>query len=539
MISVRMPDRWFIPLHKLKVLNYLTPRGVKMKRRFVVASLLLAFLSVAAVAPVHAASNNRAGGELIVGLRQEIGNLDPHLATSFSSFRVIEVMYEGLLRYDENGAIEPALAKDWDISEDGKTYTFHLREGVKFHDGTEVTAEDVKASFNRILDPEVGSPQASRLQKIESMDVQDEYTISIALSTKFAPFLNNVAGPGRAIIPKSIVEEGQSLKKKVAGTGPFYLEDWVPGEQILLKKNESYWMEGLPYLNGVSYKIIPEPATRRAALQSGDIHVIPSATSTSVQVLKNTKKLEILSTQELAYSLIGFNTNKEPLNDPKVRKAVSYALDRNEIIQAVYNGLATVGTPLPPALEEWYLPEEELVGYGHDIERAKELLSEAGYSDGVSFSITVSPTLDTALQIAQVVQQQVKPAGISIELNTVEWGTFLDAWRNSNFDAFASLNGGSFDPDGYYYRTFHSGGSTNVFNYSNSEVDELLEKGRVTTDLAERQKIYDQVQRQLTEQMPILFVAYADLHTVVRDNVNGFSQLPDRSMALLRTTWLS
>lgn len=478
------------------------------------------------------------GGELVVGLRQEIGNLDPHLATSFSSFRVIEVMYEGLLRLDEDGALEPALASNWEISEDGKTYTFYIRKGVKFHDGSELTAEDVKASFRRILDPEVGSPQASRLQKIKEMKVVGKYKIKIALSSKFAPFLYKVAGPGRAIIPKSIVEKGGNLKKQDLGTGPFKLSNWVPGEQIVLKKNEDYWMEDLPYLDKITYKIIPEPATRRAALQSGDIDLIPSADTTSVQVLQGVKNVKIISTQELAYSLIGFNLNREPLDDPRVRRAIAYAMDRKEIIQAVYDGLATVGTPLPPALREWYIKPSKLETYVQNYGKAKELLEEAGYPDGIKFSVTVSPALKTALQIAQVLQQQLKPAGITMEINTVEWGTFLDAWRNSDFDSFVSLNGGSFDPDGYYYRTFHSQGSTNVFNYSDPVMDKLLEKGRVTTDKEERKEIYMKIQKRLIEQMPIIFIAYANLYTIARESVQDFSQLPNRSMALLRRAWL-
>jgi len=507
------------------------------KRLFSAIALMLALLvSLPLVGTVNAAPKH--GGNLLVGLRQEIGNLDPHLATSFSSFRVIEVMYEGLLSHDEDGALQPALASDWEISEDGKTYTFHVRKGVKFHDGTELTAEDVKASFNRILDPELGSPQASRLQKIETMEVTDKYEIKITLSSKFAPFLNKVSGPGRAIVPKSVFEEGKNLKKQVMGTGPFTLENWVPGEQIVLEKNQDYWMEDLPYLDNVTYKIIPEPATRRAALQGGDIHVIPSAESTSVKVLEGTKNVKVLSTQELAYSLIGFNLDREPLTDPMVRQAISYATDREEIIEGVYDGLATVGTPLPPALGEWYVPASELESYEQDYDKAKELLEEAGHPNGIEFSVTVSPTLQTALQIAQVLQQQLKPAGINMELNTVEWGTFLDAWRNSDFDSFASLNGGSFDPDGYFYRTFHSEGSTNVFNYSDSVMDDLLEQGRVTTDLKERKEIYVEIQKRLIEQMPILFVAYADLHTIARENVKDFAQLSDRSMALLRRTWI-
>jgi len=510
-----------------------------MKNRLLATLVVTVFLlgSLALVTAADTAPDR--GGELLVGLRQEIGNLDPHLATSFSSFRVIEVMYEGLLRHDEGGALEPALASDWEISEDGKTYTFHIRKGVRFHDGTELTAEDVKASYNRILDPELGSPQASRLQKIENMEVTDKYEIKITLSSKFAPFLNKVSGPGRAIVPKSVAEGGENLKKKVAGTGPFTLSNWVPGEQVVLERNQDYWMEGLPYLDKVSYKIIPEPATRRAALQGGDIHMIPSAESTSVKVLQGSKKLKVISTQELAYSLIGFNLEREPLNDSRVRRAISYATNREEIIQAVYDGLATVGTPLPPALSEWYLKPSELKTYEQDYEKARELLQEAGYEDGIKFSVTVSPTLQTALQIAQVLQQQLKPAGINMELNTVEWGTFLDAWRNSDFDSFASLNGGSFDPDGYYYRTFHSDGSTNVFNYSDPVMDDLLEKGRVTTDLEERKEIYDRIQKRLVEEMPILFVAYADLHSIVRENVMDFAQLSDRSMVLLRRTWLN
>jgi peptide/nickel transport system substrate-binding protein len=242
--------------------------------------------------------------------------------------------------------------------------------------------------------------------------------------------------------------------------------------------------------------------------------------------------VNLADTLELAYSFVGVNASKPPFDNAKVRQAVNYALNRQEIIAAAFFGAGVPGGPLSPALKDWALPVSEFACYRHDPARAQALLKEAGHSGPVAITINVLPRQDIR-DMAQVVQAQLNKAGFKVELKNQELGQFIQDWRNSNFDMFASTNAGSADPDDYFYRTFRTGGSTNVFKYSDGKVDSLLDMARVTLAQPERRKAYDEVQRILACDGPIMHIAYAQLFTAVRANVRGFEIMPNRSLSSL------
>jgi len=486
------------------------------------------------------------GGVLKIGITQEILNLDPHVATAFSSFRVIENIYEGLLRYDQDMKLQPCLAESWTVSPDGTEYLFRLRPGVKFHDGSGLTAEDVKYSLERILSPKTKSPQASRLAVIKEITVVNPLEVKITLKEPYAPFLAVLAMPGVAIVPHDFETRVKDPKTETDGTGPFKLAEFG-SDYVKLVKNPDYWGQDaqgnqLPYLDGILFKVVPAVTTLRAAIQTSEIDLIFGfgVDVTTIGTLKNVAGLRILSVPELAYSLLGIQDSRPPFNDVRVRQAISLAIDRQQIVDVVYSGYAQVAGPVPPSLTDWNpLPPSQLPNYTRNVQEAKELLSKAGYPKGISFKIMPIPTVPDALKIAQVIQEQLKEANIRTEIESVDFATFLHRWRNSDFDTFVSLNGGSVDPDIHLYRHLFSNGTTNVFKYNDPVTDYLLKAGRIATDHATRLDIYTALQRRISEQVPFIFLTYSKLFAVERNTVHGFVLMPTRSITSLRQTYMS
>jgi len=475
-------------------------------------------------------------GTLQIAVDQAPVGLDPDIVTAFSSFAVVNEIYEGLLEVNADLKLEPALATDWTVSPDGLTYVFNLRQGVKFHNGREMTSADVVYSYDRIMDPKTGSPQASRFNEVTSVQATGPYQVTFKLKEPFAPFLSNLTN--LFVVPKEVVEANGNLQKVAVGTGPYELEKVVPDTYVLLKANPDYYRKGEPKLAELKFDIVPEASTRAAGLRTGTYQLLPTVDPVTAQTLKGASGVTMLGTQDLAYSLLGLNVSRKPFDDPKVREAINYAVNRPDIVQAVYLGNAVPGGPLSPGLKQWAVPVSQYPCYTPSVAKAKQLLAEAGYPNGFSTTIITFGTIKEVADTAQVLQAQLAQVGIKAKVDVEEFGKFVQDWKNSNFDMFVSLNGGAVDPDGYLYRTFHTGGSTNVYKYSNPTVDKLLEQGRTTTDTSQRQAIYDQLQKQLACTGPIVHIAYGTLFTGVRDNVQGFQQMPTRGLTYLRETSL-
>lgn len=475
-------------------------------------------------------------GTLEVAVDQSPVGLDPHIVTAFSSFVVIGNIYDSLVEANADLEIEPSLATSWEVSDDGLTYTVQLRDDVVFHNGRAMTAADVVYSFERIVAEETGSPLASRFSQVSSVTADGDHTVVFALSEPFAPFLANLMS--LYVVPQEVVEEAGDLQQRAVGTGPFMLDEIVPDTLIRLVANPDYYRDGQPMLAAVEFNIVPEASTRAAGMRTGEYHLLPTVDPATAETLRNTPNMTLLETQDLAYSLMGMNTQVAPFDQAQVRRAFNTIVNRDEIVQAVYLGNAVPGGPLSPALTEWALDTSEFACYGEDAAAGQQLLADAGVSD-LELEILTFGTVREVSDLAQVLQAQLTAAGVDTNVNVAEFGTFVQDWRNSNFAAFVSLNGGNIDPDGYLYRTFHSTGATNVFQYDNPEVDRLLDEGRTTTDPDARYEIYAELQRILACDGPVVHVAYGTLFTAVRDNVQGFEQMPTRDLRYLRETSLN
>jgi peptide/nickel transport system substrate-binding protein len=462
--------------------------------------------------------------------------LDPHIVTAFQSFQIVnETIYEGLTAIDKDLNVVPSLARAWQISPDGKTYTFQLVSGATFHDGAPVEAADVVASFNRVLAKEIASPLASRLAAMDKAVAKDAGTVEITLKEPSAPFLTALASI--AIVPRRFEADKDALQRNPVGTGPFKFKEWQANGFIELAKNAAYWNKGEPKLDGVKFNIVPESATRQAGLASGQYGMLPNIDAATGLQLKGRPSVKLAETLELSYTLLGLNASKPPFDNPKVREAVNYAIDRKEIVQAALLGAGAPGGPLSPALKSWALDVSSFPCFTPSAAKAQALLKEAGVTAPLEVTLLVLPRQDLK-DIAQVLQAQLKKAGFKINLNIPELGQFVQDWRNSNFQAFVSANAGSADPDDYFYRTFRSGGSTNVFKYANPAVDTLLDKARAETAIEARREDYNQVQKLLACDGPAAFLTYNQLLTAMRSSVSGFDIIANRSLRALATTTL-
>ncbi|MBS0562085.1 MAG: ABC transporter substrate-binding protein [Proteobacteria bacterium] len=459
--------------------------------------------------------------------------LDPHVATAFATQVIDSNIYEGLTAIDPDLHSVPALAQSWTVSQDGTTYVFRLRRGATFHDGKALTPQDVLASLARVRDPKTGSPFASRFAMVASAEADGADGVKIVLSSPSASFLAQLAS--LAIVPEGAAD----LARHPDGTGPFKFREWVPNASISLEKNPSYWQAGLPFLSGLEFSIVPEAATREIGLRGGTYQFLPVVDAATATELKaGGGGIQIQAAQDLAYSLIGMNAAVPPFDKPEVREALNTAIDRALIVKAAYFGYGTPAGPLSPALKDWALPPD-FPCYVPDPERAKALLVKAGLTPPVKVTMNVLGSIPLVVDIAQIVQAQAAKAGFDITLNVQEAGKFIQDWRAGNFQAFASLNSGGPDPDDYFGRTFQTGGATNVYKYSNPDLDKLLTAARASTDPAARRKMYDEAQRMLACTGPVAHLVYGTLFAAMRADVQGYRISPTRSLWPLRETRLA
>ncbi len=447
-----------------------------MKRNLFVFSLLLltALLFSACAAPVAVDQGSatmptepQSGGSLLIGKAQEAVGLDPHLITARSSFELTGQVYNQLVDLDDNYAPIPELAASWENPDD-TTFIFTLRDDVTFHNGRPLVAEDVKYSFERIMAEETASPWATQLELIESIETPDDTTVVVNLSEPFGAFMSTIASSWAAIVPMEEVEANGDLQSVMVGTGPFMLDEYTAETQTVLKANPDYF-DGAPMVDELVFKIIPDEAARLAALRTGEIHMSALADNASAGLAARSDGVSVADQQTTDYYLLGLNNQREPFTDPRVRQAMSMAVDRDALINSVFFGEGLVAGPIVETLGDWATPVDELPNYTRDVEGAKALLAEAGYPDGFETTITASPRFPQFTSIALVLQNQLKDVGITVTLDQVEWGTFVQKWIDRDYDTFVSFNGSGNDPDRALYPMLYTDGSVNAFQFSDAE----------------------------------------------------------------------
>jgi peptide/nickel transport system substrate-binding protein len=464
--------------------------------------------------------NSLSAASVNVAIDSSPAGLDPHLITAFNSVIIVQNnIYEGLTNIDSDLSVVPGLAKSWDVSSDGLTYTFNLQSGVTFHDGSTMDAVDVISSISRVQNTDIASPLASRVSPIVDMSMVDNETVQLKLNEPFAAILSSLAGI--AIVPSEYENDIETLQQTPIGTGPFKFDNWQPNSHIDMSKFANYRTSGLPKLDSVKISFVPESATRQVGLSNGEYDILPGVDPATALQLQGNSNVDIYQTRNLSYTLLGMNVTRPPLDNANVRKAINLLLKRQDIVDGALFGAAVPGGPLSPALETWSMDTSDFSCYNNDVAEAAKLIKDAGITSPIELEILVLPRQD-AKDISQVIQQQLNAGGFEITLANKEIGEFVQDWRNSDFDMFVSANGGNPDPDQYFYRTFKTGGSTNVFKYSDSQIDEWLDEGRKSTSTEERKSIYNKVQEKLACEGPISHIAYGDLSTAVNKKIKGF-----------------
>ena len=485
-------------------------------------------------APARAHHVAASGGTLTIGASSDALTLDPTLTTDEASGPVENLLFNSLVKLNAKVQIVPDLASSWTITNGGRTYTFHLRPNVTFHDGTPMTSADVAASIARLRDPKLASPWASFFTDVASVATPDANTVLIRLSKPYAPFLDVVASFLTVSSAKFVASHGGKLTRVEDGTGPYMLKSWVPNTAITLVRNPRYFAAGQPQIDTVVFQVIPSDASRIAALRTGQIQFaafLDPIYFPQVQELQQGGLANVLHVLDINYHLLGFNTKRKPFNNPLVRLALSYAIDRNQILQAAGRGQGVVYRPADPrARRAGRSRSAKYAPYTLNLARAKQLLAQAGYPHGFSFTIMASHYLPSDYTAAEIIQQQLKPLGINAQIATTEWGDYVHKWVVRNFDSFTGENGDWTDPDLAMYAALHTGGSTNAFQFSDPTLDRLLDQARAATSTAARKALYDQIQLRLVNgggPMIYTYASYWDYAT--SPNLKGYTYIPGAS----------
>ncbi len=480
--------------------------------RALLAALLMAGLLAAGVAMAQDPAPV-AGGSLTVAITADPPGWDPTASTSQEIPRVVyHNVFEGLVRFDRTGAIVPALATEWTISDDGLEVSFTLRQGVKYHDGSDFTAADVVATFERAKDPESGHTHPEYYAAIDTIEVADASTVVFHLSKPAASLLYNLARPDSIIYPPALTDTQRS---QPIGTGPFKFAEYVEGSQVVLEKNADYYLPGVPYLDRVVFRIIGDPNTRFAALQAGDIDLIglalPPEQYIQLQDMPGLKGSEGTATTEITLAL---NNARAPLDDVRVRQAITMAIDKNAIVKGAMFGLGTViGSHMSPS-EPYYIDLSET--YPYDPAKAKELLAEAGYPDGFKIKFELPEPYNIERRTGQVIAQQLKQVGIDVELSVVEWATWVQRiFLGGDFDM--TIIGHSEPRDINVY-----GNPDYYYHYDNPVVRSLLEQAEASTSPQTETAAYQQIAEIIAKDAVNVWVFSPPYLVAARDDVYGF-----------------
>jgi ABC-type transport system substrate-binding protein len=474
------------------------------------------------------------GGTVTLAFSVDPNHFDPHRGTTAQNF--VSLVYDGLTEF-KNGPdvppgthiIEPALAERWDISPDGKTYTFFLRKGVKFQDvppinGREMTADDVAFSFDRMLAKDPENIKSDLFSVITKVEVVDPLRVRLTLSQPFAPLLANLGTVFAAIVPKSDL----NFKNVAIGTGPFILKDVQRQTKYVYVKNPNYWKNGadgkpLPYLDGFTQVIIPDEGARTSALRAGQLDFTDLLVDNLAQELLKSNTALVDEKFPGNFSVMTrINIKQKPLDDVRVRQAISLALDRQAIANALGGGVGIVNGPIPTALTDWAIPVADLPNFKQDIAKAKQLLSDAGYAGGLQLTAVLLRSPQNRQIMLEAMQQQLKAVGIDLQLQFVESADLSKRRVDRNYQLMGDNLTPSAEPDTYAYIEYDSKSSGNVGNYNDPALDQLVEKERATTDPAQRKQVLRDVQLKLAELQYIITTGDPYYHSVFQPYVKGF-----------------
>jgi peptide/nickel transport system substrate-binding protein len=530
--------------------------GRRARGSFLTLALAGLLLMIAGF-PAAAQSPSAAGGTLVVGITSDVDQMFPWKATQFQAVAVLGTVYGTLTELDKDLNVVPGLAKSWDASADGKTLTFHLRDGVTFHSGAALTSADVKASLDAIMDESNAAVARSSLASVTSVDAPDANTVVLNLSGPDAGILAGLSTVNVAILPAADIVSGGSpapaasgeasaaptinpieanLTDHPDGTGPFMFVSRTPNQSITLAANPHYWGDPVQ-LGGVEFRIIPEESSIVSGIQAGNVNLAVLNDPLVAQQAQS-DGTAVTPTPQLSYHVLQLNARAAPLDDLNVRLAIQCAIDRQVVLDTAALGQGEVTGPITsPAYKS---DPSARPCPTRDLDKAKSYLAAAGHADGLTIKTIVSEgEYATAVNEAQAVQAQLADAGITLDIETMDIDTYVQRWLDADFETAIALNGGRPDPDGMYGRYFTSTGNLNkVAGFSSPELDALFAQGKATIDPAARKDIYDQISKYLEDNAVWIWLFTGDTYTATTPNVSGFIPMANNSLQYLRQTTL-
>ena len=470
-----------------------------MKKVKMFTAMLLAVLMMFTLVACGSGSQ---GDEIFFGLPSDIETMDPRMQNDTYSEEVMKMVYGTLFTFDENTQPTPYLAEDYSVSDDHLTWTFHLKKGVKFHNGDELTAEDVVATFTSAMPSDAGFIVTAMIGAFESVTAVDDYTVEITTKDPYGPMLSLLCNSNTSILNAEYIEQyGRDLgtsAESVNGCGPFKFVSWSREEEVVIEKNPDFFGE-IPQISSIHYMVMPEDSSRVIALENGEVDIIYKVPSDDVARLDGMDNISVLKAAGVGQRLFRFGCNDPIISNTKVRQALTHAIDREAIASALFaeTSYETTG-PLAPVIFGSY----DFGPIKQDLEKAKALLAEAGYPNGFDTKIVTTSHYDKGIELAEMISAQLKEINVNAEIEVLEWSVYLPMWGGRTADEFdlpifiMGAGTSMADADGGFYGLYTTSpdgkNDRNYGLYSNEEVDRLVEAGRRETDLEKRQEYYRQ-----------------------------------------------
>ncbi len=447
--------------------------------------------------------------------------LDPHKTSGTLTFQTLKSIYDTLAEPDMSGKIVPALAERWEVSDDALTWTFYLKKSVVFHNGSKLTSADVKATFERIKDKKIASPNAKEFAAINSIETPDDLTVVLKLKEPAAPLLATLASGWSAILSKSLIDSGHDFASMPIGTGPYRLKEWIRDSKIVLEKNKNYWIKGCPKLDTVIMYIIPERSVQIQGLISGQIDVSYMVDRDNIPILQASPDVKLEKSLSALILVMSINCSNPVLKDIRVRQAITHAIDKQKVLDVAYGSGEPIGTFLDYG-NAYYKDFSYL--YPHDPEKAKKLLAEAGVSKETTLEMVLPQNYDAHVKAGEMYQAMLTKVGLNVKLKLVDWSTWIsDVYRKAKYDLTVIGHTGKLDPDG----TLRGYGTKSRYvRWINPRTVELVNNAKKVSGFENRKKLYDEALEIMAKEVPFMYLGSSYRNIALRKNVSDFRMTP-------------
>ena len=487
------------------------------------ARLIASLLAVAAAAALATTPAEGRGGRLVFAISGGPDTLDPQQTAATLAFQVMKSLYDTLVEPDDRGALIPDLAESWTMAPDGRQWTFRIRRGVRFHNGKTLDAQDVVATFTRILDPKVASPKRTDYAAIERVEALDPHTVRFVLKQPFAPFLAALGQGWGAILPGDAIASHADFGKAPIGTGPFKFEEWSRDSFLRLGRFDGYFLRGQPTLDGVTFRFVSEGPVKTAGLLTGEFDAVDTIDPLDLPRLAKDPRVTIRQRQNATVNVVAINHLRKPFTDLRVRRALWYAIDRPAVLKTAYGAGSTPVAVFMDVLSPYYIDLGD--PYPYNPAKARALLAEAGLGSGFSLDLVLPQPYPAHIKAGELVQAMLAQVGIQARIRVVEFGFWLSRVYTGAHDYDLTIIGhtGKLDPDGRL--SGYGDPRTNYVGYSSPKVAALIDAGRFTLRSDLRKRTYAEALRQMTEDAMMVFLGEPEDRLTVRRGVEGVKEM--------------